>query len=208
MRLFRLFRLAKGPRNVRLQDLPTWKSDFAASLSSVLAQHLVIELDAADDAAWNEDNYPALFATLRQQAIVSLTFTKARFEYGYKTDDDRYDGIMGWTRAHRTVCVGPALAKCMEEEGLPRTLRELSIRDAGLGTDDLKSVLSAVPRTLEKLDVTGNDVGTAGLCVLATAGFPSLTELRVGWRTNPDGYGVLIDSMSRRPGCILVLHTG
>lgn len=203
--MFRLFRLGKGPRTVRLQDLPTWKSDFAASLSKVLAQHLVIELDAADDEDWNERNYPELFAALREQMILSLTFTKARFEYGYKADDDRYDGIMGWIRAYRTVCVGPALAQCMEEQGLPSTLRELSLRDAGLGAADLKSVLSALPRALQKLDVTGNDVGSEGLRALATAGLPSLTELRVGWRGNRVGYGVLLDSMSKRPGCVLVI---
>lgn len=201
----RLLPLPKGPRTVRLQDNFPWRSDFASKLAKGLAQTLVIELDANDDAGWDERRYLDLLALLRKEKIVSLTLANARFDYGYKEADDRYDGIMGWMRAFRKECVGPSVARCIEEAGLPSTLRELSFRDAGLDAAHLKSVLSALPRELQKLDVRDNDIGSEGLRALVAAGLPSLTELRVGWKGNTEGYGVLVDSMARRPGCVLII---
>lgn len=179
----RLFGLPEGPSTLRLQDLPReWEGSFKTEFSERLARRLVIELDVDDESKWGMDAYPKLLALLKAEKILSLTFAKGRFDYSYKEADPLHDGIMGWIRASRPEIAGPALAASIQEAGLPPTLVELAIPDAGLDAAATISLLPALPPGLETLDLGGNDIGIDGLRALAAARLPALTGLKLGWK--------------------------
>jgi predicted protein tyrosine phosphatase len=194
----RLFGLPKGPSTLRLQDLlgspvtsfpRIWKWGFRRKFAKRLARTLVIQLDIDDDEShWKTCWYPELLQLLKAEKILSLTFANGRFPYSYKEADPLHDGIMGWIPASREKCVGPELAMSIKETGLPATLTELEIQDAGIDADATTSLLSALPPGLERLDLTHNDIGEDGLRALGTAALPALTGLRFGWKGFGDAH--------------------
>jgi hypothetical protein len=189
----RLFGLPKGPSTLRLQDLPAkWKPGFRRKFSNQMAQTLVIQMDVHDESYWWKSAYPDLLLLLKAEKIRSLTFANGRFQFSYKEADPYHDGIMGWIPGCREECAGPALATCMKETGLPATLIELAIRDAGIDAAATKCLLPALPPALERLDLTHNDIEEDGLRALATAELPALTGLQFGWKGFGDAHAAAL----------------